>query len=146
MAKIAKLPKQEEQVNDYDGLYGEEDRALTGVVSTSDLRAGITHTQKKYNDTLPVGYMEVLKMFLAADEMPGRTTSRNYLKLVNKWLRIKYEDYVDNLDSAKGRLLAAECQKDLGPQLYLLTDNRKRMRAILKEWRDLVPKLFNIPI
>lgn len=146
LAKIAKLPKQEEQVNDYDGLYGEEDRALTGVVSTSDLRAGITHTQKKYNDTLPVGYMEVLKMFLAADEMPGRTTSRNYLKLVNKWLRIKYEDYVDNLDSAKGRLLAAECQKDLGPQLYLLTDNRKRMRAILKEWRDLVPKLFNIPI
>lgn len=146
LAKIAKLPKQEEQVNDYDGLYGEEDRALTGVVSTSDLRAGITHTQKKYNDTLPVGYMEVLKMFLAADEMPGRTTSRNYLKLVNKWLRIKYEDYVDNLDSAKGRLLAAECQKDLGPQLYLLTDNKKRMRAILKEWRDLVPKLFNIPI
>ena len=145
LAGIARLPKQEDSDYDYDGLYGESDRKQAEVISTSQLRAGITNTKKKYNDTLPLGYMEVLKRFLDESEVPGRTTSRTYLKLVNKWLRIKYEDSIDNLDSAKGRLIAAECKKDLGPQLYLLTENKKRMRAILREWRDLVPKLFNIP-
>lgn len=147
LSGIAKLPKQEKDDYNYEGLYGEDDRLQTGVVSTSKLRAGITSTKKKYNDTLPVGYMEVLEGFIKEDELPGRTTSRTYLKLLNKWVKMKYESIKDNIDSeASAKLFIAELKEDLGPQFYLWNDNRVRLKALLKEWRDQTPELFNVPI
>ena len=147
LAKIAKLPKQDDQGSSYDGLYGEEDRALTGVYSTSRLRAGVTSTKKKYNDTLPLGYMEVLGLFIKESEMPGRTTSRTYLKLLNKWVKKDLEGLYDSVDSkVKAQLFIAEAKEDLGPQLYLLTDNKGALRTLLKGWKEMLPPLFNIPI
>ena len=147
LAKIAKLPKQEEQGSSYDGPYGEDDRALTGVYSTSKLRAGVTSTKKKYNDTLPLGYMAVLGMFIKESEMPGRTTSRTYLKLLNKWVKKDLEGLYDSADSkVKAKLFVAEAKEDLGPQLYLLTDNKTALRALLREWKEDLPPMFNIPI
>lgn len=147
LAKIAKLPKQEDdEVSDVDYMSA-EDRAQAGISATSNRNAGIVHTKKKYNDTLPVGYMEVLEKFIPKEELPGRTTSRTYLKLVNKWVKMKLESVRDNIDSeASAKLFIAECKSDLGPQFYLYQDNRVKMKALLKEWKDQLPDIFNVPI
>ena len=147
LAKIAKLPKQEEdEVSDVEYMSA-EDRAQAGISATSNRDAGIVHTKKKYNDTLPVGYMEVLEKFIPEEKLPGRTTSRTYLKLVNKWVKMKLESVRDNIDSeASAKLFIAECKSDLGPQFYLYQDNRVKMKALLKEWKDQLPDIFNVPI
>jgi hypothetical protein len=147
LAKIAKLPKQEEdEVSDVEYMSA-EDRAQAGISATSNRDAGIVHTKKKYNDTLPLGYMEVLEKFIPEEELPGRTTSRTYLKLVNKWVKMKLESVRDNIDSeASAKLFIAECKSDLGPQFYLYQDNRVKMKALLKEWKDKLPEIFNVPI
>ena len=117
------------------------------MYSTSKLRAGVTSTKKKYNDTLPLGYMAVLGMFIKESEMPGRTTSRTYLKLLNKWVKKDLEGLYDSADSkVKAKLFVAEAKEDLGPQLYLLTDNKTALRALLREWKEELPPMFNIPI
>ena len=146
LAKIAKMPKQEElREYDYEGLYGETDRAMADVYTTSKIRAGVTHSKKKYNDTLPVGYMEVLEMFIPEKEMPGRTTSRTYLKLLNTWVKTSFESTSEYKTSRE--LLYDERRKnDLGAQYYLFEDNQKRLRGLLKKWRDVLPDLFNVPI
>lgn len=147
LAGLARLPKQEEQGGSYDGLYGEEDRSMTGVNTTSKLRAGITSTKKKWNDTLPAGYMDVMGLFLKETELPGRTTSRTYLKLLNKWVKKDLEGMYDSADSKlKAKLLIAEAKEELGPQLYLLTDNKTALRALLRDWKKELPPLFNIPV
>lgn len=147
LAGLAKLPKQEEQGNSYDGLYGEKDRSMTGVYATSMLRAGITSTKKKWNDTLPAGYMDVLGLFLKESEMPGRTTSRTYLKLLNRWVKKDLEGMYDSADSKlKAKLFIAEAKEELGPQLYLLTDNKTALRTLLRGWKQELPPLFNIPV
>ena len=103
--------------------------------------------QKKYNDTLPLGYMAVLGMFIKESEMPGRTTSRTYLKLMNKWVKKDLEGLYDSADSkADAILLYAEAKEDLGPQLYLLSNNKTALRALLREWKKELPPMFNIPI
>lgn len=147
LARMAKLPKQEDdEVRDVEFMSA-EDRAQAGISATSNLNAGITHTKKKYNDTLPVGYMEVLKKFIKEEDLPGRTTSRTYLKLVNKWVKLKLESIRDNIESeASAQLFIAECKNELGPQFEIFQDNRVRLKALLKKWRDSLPELFNIPI
>ena len=144
---IAKLPKQEDLSYSYEGPIGEEDRGLAGVYTTSKLRAGVSSTKKKWNDTLPAGYMDVLSKFLKESELPGRTTSRTYLKLLNKWVKKDLEGLYDSADSkVKAKLFVAEAKDDLGPQLYLLTDNKTALRALLRGWKEELPPLFNIPI
>ena len=70
LAKIAKLPKQEDdEVSDVEYMSA-EDRAQSGISATSNRNAGIVHTKKKYNDTLPVGYMEVLEKFIPEEALP----------------------------------------------------------------------------
>lgn len=144
---IAKLPKQEDLSYSYDGPLGEEDRGQAGLYTTSKLRAGVSSTKKKWNDTLPAGYMDVLGKFLKESELPGRTTSRTYLKLLNKWVKKDLEGLYDSADSkVKAKLFVAEAKEDLGPQLYLLTDNKTALRALLREWKEDLPPMFNIPI
>ena len=144
---IAKLPKQEDLSYTYDGLLGEKDRGEAGVYTTSNIRAGISSTKKKWNDTLPAGYMAVLGKFLKESELPGRTTSITYLKLLNKWVKKDLEGLFDSADSkVKAKLFVAEAKEDLGPQLYLLSDNKTALRALLREWKEELPPMFNIPI
>ena len=144
---IAKLPKQDNLSYSYDGLLGEDDRGMAGVYTTSKLRAGISSTKKNWNDTLPAGFMDLLGKFLKDYEMPGRTTSRTYLKLLNKWIKKDLEGLYDSADSkVKAKLFVAEAKEDLGPQLYLLTDNKTALRALLREWKEELPPMFNIPI
>lgn len=147
LAKIARLPKQEKEAVSEGFYMSAEERAQYGIYETSKRNAGIAHTKKRYNDTLPVGYMETLERFIKEEELPGRTTSRTYLKLVNKWVKTDPDEISDNIyTQAKQLLNESEMEKDLGPQLYLLKDNRVRLKSMLKEWRDLTPELFNIPI
>ena len=147
LSGIAKLPKQEDLSYSYDGLLGEKDRGEAGVYTTSNIRAGISSTKKKWNDTLPAGYMAVLGKFLKESELPGRTTSITYLKLLNKWVKKDLEGLFDSADSkVKAKLFVAEAKEDLGPQLYLLSDNKTALRALLREWKEELPPIFNIPI
>lgn len=146
LSKIAKLPKQEESGRyDYDGLYGEEDRALADVYTTSNLRAGVTHSKKKYNDTLPVGYMDVIEKIIPESDMPGRTTSRTYLKLLNYWIKTSFES-TSEYKTARELLDEERRKSDLGAQCYLFDNNKKRLRAMLKKWWKVLPELFNVPI
>ena len=89
------------------------------------------------------------RSFLRTDELPTRTTSRTYLKLLNVWIWKTYEsllDRVSNEKDAKG--FEAEMRLDLGHQFYLYTDdkNRKILKALVNKWKEELPPLFNIPI
>lgn len=148
MAGIAELPTQDKKDTDYnyDGLYGEEGRIESGVFKTSNLRAGVIGTKKKFNKTLPSGYMETLGKFIKEEDMPGRTTSITYLKLLNKWVKKKLESYNRDLEEANGLLLLEKIKNDLQAQIYLYSNNRTELRDLLKEWKEALPELFNIPI
>lgn len=147
LSEIAKMPKQEKSAVGYAEYMSAEYRAQAGISATSKKNAGVFHTQKKYNDTLPVAYFETLKMFIPESDMPGRTSSRTYLKLLNTWVWKSFEKIYDNIESeTSGKLFIAEYSQDLRAQAYLYKDNRTQLKSLLNKWRNDLPELFNFPI
>ena len=88
----------------------------------------------------------MLGRFLEESEMPGRTTSQTYFKLVNKWIKMSDEDQFDEAyeqDRNEKSKYEKNKEDDLGPQLYLLNTNKKPLKELLKNWTEKIPPLFN---